>query len=126
VRGSDIQVIYDHRTRTEHLYKILKVFDFNFVRKRMSIVCRSLQDNSLILYCKGADNILISLSQGTNRIDDQILDSLKKYSEKGLRTLCLGLKYIDEETYKIWVSEYERVVTSFDPNRQEKMEHLQE
>jgi phospholipid-translocating ATPase len=38
------------------VYELLCILDFNNVRKRMSVILR--QENSLRLFCKGADNVI--------------------------------------------------------------------
>lgn len=38
-------------------YKVLDILDFNNVRKRMSVILE--KDGEIILYCKGADNVII-------------------------------------------------------------------
>lgn len=37
-------------------YELLSILDFNNVRKRMSVILR--RNNRIILYCKGADNVI--------------------------------------------------------------------
>lgn len=37
-------------------YELLHILDFNNVRKRMSVILR--RGNSVVLYCKGADNVI--------------------------------------------------------------------
>lgn len=37
-------------------YELLSILDFNNVRKRMSVILR--RNNKIILYCKGADNVI--------------------------------------------------------------------
>lgn len=43
------------RGRAEE-YELLSILDFNNVRKRMSVILR--RQNKLVLYCKGADNVI--------------------------------------------------------------------
>lgn len=43
------------RGRSEE-YELLSILDFNNVRKRMSVILR--RQNKLVLYCKGADNVI--------------------------------------------------------------------
>jgi len=37
-------------------YELLNILDFNNVRKRMSVILR--RGDSMVLYCKGADNVI--------------------------------------------------------------------
>lgn len=40
----------------KEVYELLCILDFNNVRKRMSVILR--RNNSLRLYCKGADSVI--------------------------------------------------------------------
>ncbi len=69
----------------------------------MSIILRDPTDGHIKLFCKGADSII------KDRLDpkqiDKILlgdtdDFLTKASHKGLRTLLMAMKVIDESEYK--------------------------
>jgi len=42
-------------------YQLLNVIEFNSTRKRMSVIVRSKQDNTIRVMCKGADSIIIPL-----------------------------------------------------------------
>lgn len=43
-------------------YELLHILDFNNVRKRMSVILR--RGNSVVLYCKGADNVIYDRLHG--------------------------------------------------------------
>jgi magnesium-transporting ATPase (P-type) len=81
-------------------YDILGVQEFTSERKRMSILVK---DNNLIkLYVKGADSEIKSRLHKDN-IPSQV-EFTDKYiellSQKGYRTLYVGYKIIDDETYQ--------------------------
>lgn len=46
------------RDKTVLSYKLLNTLEFDSTRKRMSVLLRDLQTNSLIFLCKGADSII--------------------------------------------------------------------
>ena len=79
--------------------EILESFEFDSDRKRMSVVLK--HNGSIKVFCKGADNIILSrlkdiesqpfVKNNTAHLDD--------FSKKGLRTLCLAMKALDEEEY---------------------------
>lgn len=47
-------------------YELLSILDFNNVRKRMSVILK--RNNKLVLYCKGADNVIYD-RLGPNQYD---------------------------------------------------------
>lgn len=57
IQGALISYIY-RRSSILSLqeYELLHILDFNNVRKRMSVILR--RGNSVVLYCKGADNVI--------------------------------------------------------------------
>ena len=50
-----IMVKFQEKT---HKFKLLNVLEFNSSRKRMSVIVQN-EDNQIILYCKGADSIIL-------------------------------------------------------------------
>lgn len=82
----------------EKTYKLLHNFDFTSSRKRMSVIIRD-EDKNLIMYSKGADNII--LQRSTMKIKDTSVElfqkNLSKLSISGLRTLALAKKSIEEK-----------------------------
>src|ERR1017187_8234842 len=77
--------------------------EFNSDRKRMSIILRDPHDRLIKMYCKGADSIIKSRLDH-KQIDKNMLgeaeDFLMKASLKGLRTLLMAMKVLDESEYK--------------------------
>lgn len=47
-------------------YELLSILDFNNVRKRMSVILK--RNKKLVLYCKGADNVIYD-RLGPNQYD---------------------------------------------------------
>ena len=99
-------------------YELLATIPFDSTRKRMSVVVRR-PDASIVVYCKGADNIIfdrasyfidssggvIPVSQAAG-IKDSLVMHLDCFASDGLRTLLLGKKELSNEVYaefsKIW------------------------
>lgn len=77
--------------------------EFNSDRKRMSIILKDPKDGLIKMYTKGADSIIKSRLD-PKQIDKIIMgdtdDFLTKASLKGLRTLLMAMKVIDESEYK--------------------------
>lgn len=82
-------------------FEILHIQEFTSDRKRMSILVKD-NNNIIKLYIKGADcEIKKRLSK--ENIDSHVKTSEKYcelFSQKGYRTLSVGYKIIDEQTYK--------------------------
>jgi len=86
-------------------FKIHHIFPFNSDRKRMSIVVTHPVTKERILYCKGADNIILGMLSDSEENDNAKAETQKMldhYAKSGLRTLCLGRKILNEEVYQKW------------------------
>ncbi|KAH7726090.1 Protein TAT-4 b [Aphelenchoides avenae] len=97
--------------------KVLKVLPFDSRRKRMSVILH--YDGQHILLCKGADDqVLENLSPEFVESEEgaEILEKsnaqLRRYANKGLRTLCLAMRVIPREEYEEWMETREFVESS--------------
>ncbi|KAH0790977.1 P-type ATPase [Histomonas meleagridis] len=85
---------------------ILANLEFTSERKRSSVIIRNPITNQIILYCKGADDLILSrLSKDSQYIDETKLH-LKEFSANGLRTLCCAYRIIDEDFFRDWIKRY--------------------
>lgn len=80
--------------------QILRIFQFNSDRKRMSVLIKD--DNYLKLFVKGADNVI---KQRLNMNEKQpflneVNQQLETFSVKGFRTLVLAMRIVEEEEYE--------------------------
>eukprot|EP00002_Diphylleia_rotans_P038240 TRINITY_DN867_c0_g1_i12.p1 TRINITY_DN867_c0_g1~~TRINITY_DN867_c0_g1_i12.p1 ORF type:complete len:1187 (+),score=232.09 TRINITY_DN867_c0_g1_i12:63-3623(+) len=107
-----------------HEYAVYQILEFNSVRKRMSVICRT-PEGKLKLYCKGADSIIYSRLSNSTRNKEITLGFLEKFATYGLRTLCLASIDLDEMAYKEWSKRYHEAATSLE-NRDEKIDELAE
>jgi cation-transporting ATPase 13A3/4/5 len=73
-------------------YECIKVIDFVSIDKRMSTIIK--HDNGLTLYCKGAPEVIKSLSIPTS-IPSEFNNILSANTEKGYRVLALSYKKLD-------------------------------
>jgi phospholipid-transporting ATPase len=84
-------------------YPVFRRMEFNSDRKRMSIVLKDPNDGKYKLYIKGADSI-IKDRLDPNQIDNDIMqdteDFLSRASLKGLRTLLMGMRVLEETELK--------------------------
>jgi phospholipid-transporting ATPase len=89
-------------------FEILAIIPFDSTRKRMSVLVRHPDSSQVILYSKGADNIIFeraaSYAPGSSRriLDDHLSD----FATAGLRTLAIAMRVIPDsllsEFMEIW------------------------
>lgn len=101
-------------------YKILAVLEFNSTRKRMSVICRS-PENKIMLYCKGADNVILERLSPQQPFRDPTIDHLQSFAAEGLRTLCCAVREIPPAEFEEWMARFQEASTTLE-NRSEKMD----
>lgn len=100
--------IRDVRQDKVYSYELLKVLEFSSARKRMSVILRDMQEQQIVVYCKGADNIIFQrLSPASQEHYQATNDHLEQFAKIGLRTLLLGKRSISQEEYVSWNQGYE-------------------
>ena len=99
--------------------------EFSSDRKRNSVIVRDLSTGYIMLYCKGADNIIKSrLSMFNSKTNtDKIYNDLELFAKKGYRTLLLAFKIISEEEFKSWKEKYDEASRAI-YEREEQIEDL--
>ncbi|XP_055644370.1 phospholipid-transporting ATPase ID isoform X2 [Toxorhynchites rutilus septentrionalis] len=104
--------------RTEE-YELLSILDFNNVRKRMSVILR--RNDSIILYCKGADSVIYD-RLGTNQqsMKTRTQEHLNKFAGEGLRTLVLAERRLTKEFFDAWLMRQREAALSLD-GREDKL-----
>ena len=92
-------------------YELLATIPFDNDRKRMSVVIRRLSDRKVIVYCKGADNIILERStnfigsDGSDGNDDdeeskeKLLSDLTSFASAGLRTLVFARRELNVKEF---------------------------
>ncbi|KAJ1973052.1 hypothetical protein H4R35_004332, partial [Dimargaris xerosporica] len=105
----------------------LDVIEFDSTRKRMSVIVRRPAPwNDVVLFCKGADNVIIDrLAAGQDDLRDRTLEQIDHFSNQGLRVLCLAYRILTEDEYQSWGSRYKRAQISTE-GREEQLEALAE
>ncbi|RLN67268.1 hypothetical protein BBJ28_00014759 [Nothophytophthora sp. Chile5] len=96
-------------------FEILNVLEFNSDRKRMSVIVRN-PDGSLVLYCKGADDVIFDLlsksqPQGVAHVTR---GHLQEYASEGLRTLTAAMRRLTQEEYDQWNHLYRQAELSME------------
>ncbi|KAG9304740.1 hypothetical protein G9A89_003914 [Geosiphon pyriformis] len=120
-RPKSVTILAENR---ELQYEILNICEFNSTRKRMSTVVRS-PEGKIQLYCKGADTVILERLSEDNPFVEQTLQHLEEYATDGLRTLCIAMREVSEEEYRVWAGVYEKASTTL-VNRQEELDKAAE
>ena len=105
-------------------YQVLKVLGFSSERKRMSIIVKN--EKGIRLYIKGADcEITKRLSKKSLKKDNfqVISDGLKEFSKRGLRTLMVAYRKINEDDYRSWTRQLKKDEVNM-KNKQKLIERL--
>jgi len=77
-------------------WELLNMLDFTSARKRMSVIVRRIDDDDkIVLFTKGADNVIFErLAPGKQDLRNITEGHLEDFANDGLRTLCLAYKII--------------------------------
>nr|XP_016433591.1 PREDICTED: phospholipid-transporting ATPase 3-like [Nicotiana tabacum] len=106
-------------------YEILNVLEFNSTRKRQSVVCRY-PEGRLVLYCKGADNVIYErLQDGDNDLRKRTREHLEQFGAAGLRTLCLAYRDLTPDMYEKWNEKFIQAKSSL-RDREKKLDEVAE
>uniref|UniRef100_A0A663LZG5 Phospholipid-transporting ATPase n=1 Tax=Athene cunicularia TaxID=194338 RepID=A0A663LZG5_ATHCN len=119
------QVTVDFAGLGSLTFQLLHILPFDSVRKRMSVVVRHPVSNSVVVYTKGADSVMMDLlrtaSEGTNnsemeqkKIKERTQKHLDDYARRGLRTLCVAKKVLSDAEYAEWLNHHFLAETSID------------
>ncbi|CAD8207799.1 unnamed protein product [Paramecium pentaurelia] len=82
----------------EKKVKLLKSFEFDSTRKRMSVI---IDDNGIIkLYIKGADNIIKDRLLPNQPFLNEIINYLDDFSKIGLRCLLMASRVLSQQEYQ--------------------------
>lgn len=94
-------------------YEVLSLLPFDSNRKRMSIIIRCPLTKRVIVFCKGADQTILSQLSIASTADPAELAetrrSVLRYSEQGYRVLCMARRYLTEEQFSDWHEQFQRL-----------------
>jgi phospholipid-transporting ATPase len=105
-------------------FQVLSVLEFTSKRKRMSVIVRTPEDK-IVLYCKGADNVIYERLGQDRAFTAETLAHLEQFAATGLRTLCLAKAEISETEYQEWADTFYKASTSI-IDREQKLEEAAE
>ncbi|KAF2126062.1 phospholipid-transporting ATPase-like protein [Dothidotthia symphoricarpi CBS 119687] len=106
-------------------YELLAVCEFNSTRKRMSTIFRT-PEGKLVLYCKGADTVILERLSKDNPYTETTLTHLEEYAAEGLRTLCLAMREVTEDEFQQWWKVFNTAQTTVSGNRAEELDKAAE
>lgn len=66
----------------------------------MSVIIRT-PNNEIKLYCKGADNVIMSRLEPDDENVELTNQHLANFANDGLRTLCLAYRVIPSQEYEV-------------------------
>lgn len=100
----------------DKVYTVLHVLEFSSKRKRSSVILES-DDGKIILYTKGADNIIKErLSKNMSGSEKEELQETDKhldaYAEDGLRTLLIAKRDVPRNVYDAWAKSFKEASNS--------------
>jgi len=95
----------------DEVFEILNINKFNSARKRMSVVCRT-PEGKLMLYVKGADNIMIDRLAKNQSDLNAMHATLGNYGTEGLRTLVLAQRELTQAQWEAWNQEHHAAQTA--------------
>ncbi|XP_064005288.1 phospholipid-transporting ATPase VD isoform X2 [Pogoniulus pusillus] len=101
-------------------FQLLHVLPFDSLRKRMSVVVRHPLSNSVVVYTKGADSVMMDLLRTASedieekKIRERTQKHLDAYARRGLRTLCIAKKVMSDTEYAEWLNHHFLAETSID------------
>ena len=104
-------------------YEVLAVNEFNSARKRMSILVRH-PDNTIVLYCKGADNIMLELlsrKELASKNTKDMVDHLRNFASTGLRTLVIASRVVPNAEALKWLKRWQKAKVDIE-NRESELE----
>ncbi|XP_041360414.1 phospholipid-transporting ATPase VA-like [Gigantopelta aegis] len=111
-------------------FEVLKILQFDTIRKRMSVILKHPRSGEITLYTKGADSSILSILNrncrfGENKLQkDKTVEHLTSYAMKGLRTLCMAKRVLSEKEYLHWVKGHREAEASIDDREKLIMESV--
>lgn len=104
---SDVKKIYLKIMNENVTVEKIGILEYSSERKRMSIIVKD-EFGRYILYCKGSDDKLFSMSDesSSNSKIIELRNSIKIFSNEGLRTLLIGFKILSDNELIEFMNEY--------------------
>lgn len=89
-------------------YKLLRLFEFNSDKKRMTVVLLNKATNEICLICKGAEESIMRLIKKDDpTLIEKTYSHVIESSKLGFRTLVYCMKKLTESEYNEWNKKYQ-------------------
>ncbi|KHN07730.1 Putative phospholipid-transporting ATPase 9 [Glycine soja] len=110
--------------KTERMYKLLNILEFNSSRKRMSVIVKD-EEGRIFLLCKGADSVMFErLAKDGREFEEKTMEHVHEYADAGLRTLILAFRELDENQYKEFDNKISQAKNSISEDRETLIEEV--
>ena len=90
-------------------YEIIYMIPFNSIRKRMTVIVKSIRTSKYYVFTKGSDSIMLNNNENSliinHNYEEEKNDALKilnHFSKEGLRILVMGYKEVPLAQINIW------------------------
>jgi len=93
-------------------WEVLAEIPFNSNRKRMSLILKEPKTNRIVLFCKGADQVMFPLLSDDQPFKHIVEDHLHHFAIEGLRTLVMCQKHLEEGEFKRWHKQWKEIQLS--------------
>eukprot|EP00388_Colpodella_angusta_P014020 GDKJ01035101.1.p1 GENE.GDKJ01035101.1~~GDKJ01035101.1.p1 ORF type:complete len:1436 (+),score=374.33 GDKJ01035101.1:437-4309(+) len=105
-------------------FELLNFIKFTNSRKRSTVIFRDEKyPGKVLMYSKGADDVMLTACDGGGKKSvflKKAQDSCDVYSRLGLRTLCVAMKVLDNNTYADWSARYQEASCVLDAKQKEE------
>lgn len=115
-----IQIADDWNGSTRE-YETFIEFPFDSTRKRMSLICKEMDTDDIIMYMKGADSIMMPRLNIDTAQKLKLEEDLSTFAKKGLRTLVMSKKILSKAEYVNWKDKFDKVNTSNDLDKEDQI-----
>lgn len=96
-------------TAGEERWTLLEELPFSSERKRMTVLYRHEATQAIVLFTKGADEVLLPRLRPSAASDGARAKAhARRFASAGLRTLALGLRVVQESEYAAWAEDLRR------------------
>jgi phospholipid-translocating P-type ATPase (flippase) len=107
-RAAPLDASGAHAPAVREAWECLHTIDFTSERKRMSVIARREGSGQVVLFCKGADEVMwplfASASTDPLQIGARTARHVRRFAQLGLRTLVMGSRQLEAQEYAAWAA----------------------
>jgi phospholipid-translocating P-type ATPase (flippase) len=94
--------------------EVLANLEFTSARKRSSVVVKLPGSDDIVLFTKGADDLICTLLDPNDPQLDETKAHLRRFAADGLRTLCCAYRVLAPDVYEDWKQRYHQAEVLID------------